>query len=111
MEIKPEEIFEEIASKMVSIIPKNGFTNALLEIKRLPMNVGYTGHYLDNEGNKHWLDIFNFTLDGKFIHQLHNITTQSNPKHIDWNRAAFELHKDHSFNIKYSYDESLEVKN
>ncbi len=110
MEIKSEEIFEEVAEKLVLILPKEGFKEALLQIKRLPMNVGFTGHYLDKDGSKHWLDIFNFTLDGKYIHHLHELTTNQDPKHIDWNRADFTLDQDLKFNIKYSYDPSLEVK-
>lgn len=111
MEINSEKIFEEISEKLILILPKEGFQEARLEIKRLPMNVGFTGHYLDKDGSKHWLDIFNFSLDGKYIHKLHEITTNQDPKHVEWNRANFTLLNDLKFNIKYSYDKSLEVNN
>ena len=88
-----KEIFNEIAISIIDILPKGEvFSEAVLEIKRLPGNVGFTGYYLTPKNEKKWLNIFEFKLDSSCIEDLYQITQTQPPIHQNWNRAKYTLY-------------------
>jgi hypothetical protein len=51
-----QEIFNLIALSILNILPQSEqFEYAVLEIKRLPANIGYTGYYLTPNEKKNGL--------------------------------------------------------
>jgi len=81
-----KEILNKIAHSIIDILPQGeSFRYAVLEIKRLTANIGYTGYYLTNDEQKKWLDIFSFELDESYIEDLYIITQTQPPIHTNWN--------------------------
>lgn len=102
-----KEFFIEIAVSLNKII-KEDFDKAVLEIKRLEGNVGFTGHYIDEGGNKRWLNIFDFDLDHNVIHDLYRQTQEGDLCHKNWNRSIFTLLPNNKFEIEYIWDQELQ---
>lgn len=107
--IAEKEIFNQIAISIINVLPQGiSFKKAILEIKRLENNIGYTGYYiLDNE-LKQWLDIFSFKLDNDVIENLYKITQTQAPIHKNWNRAIFTLYPNATSEMEYIWDEELQ---
>lgn len=104
-----EEIFNEIALAIVEVLPQDEkFQYVVLEIKRLPANIGFTGHYITSEGEKKWLDIFNFKLNIDLISNLYQITQTKQPIHSNWNRAKYMLFSENTVTIEYIWDQVLQ---
>jgi|GEM_PF-602694 len=104
-----KEIFNQIANSIIDILPKGvGFRRAVLEIKRLVGNVGFTGFYLTEDDEKKWLDIFSFNLDDSYIEDLYQITQNEPPIHKNWNRAKYTLYSEGKMNIEYIWDQELQ---
>ena len=104
---KMKEYFVEIAVSLNKIIPED-FNKAILEIKRLEGNVGFTGFYFDLKGDKKWLNIFDFDLDHKVIQKLYKSTQENDLCHKNWNRSIFTLLPDNKFEIEYIWDQELQ---
>jgi len=102
-----KEYFVEIAVSLNKIIPED-FNKAILEIKRLEGNVGFTGFYFDLKGDKKWLNIFDFDLDHKVIQKLYKSTQENDLCHKNWNRSIFTLLPDNKFEIEYIWDQELQ---
>ena len=103
------EIFSQIATAIIDILPKGEpFHYAVLEIKRLTANIGYSGFYINNNNNNKWLDIFNLNLDTKYIEELYIITQTHLLVHKNWNRAKYTLFPDGKFEVEYTWDEALQ---
>ena len=104
-----KEIFNQIANSIIDILPQGEhFKYAVLEIKRLTANVGYTGYYLTTDEQKKWLDIFNFELEERYIEDLYKITQTQPPIHANWNRAKYTLYQEGKMQIDYIWDEELQ---
>jgi len=102
-----EDIFNEIAHSLNEVITKD-YSESILEIKRLEGNVGYTGYFIDKEGKKEWLNIFDFKLDSNVIHNLYRNTQNHSLSHKNWNRAKFKLFPNDKFEIEYIWDQELQ---
>jgi len=103
------EIFNEIAISIIDVLPQGEqFTHAVLEIKRLPGNVGFTGYYFTPEEVKKWLNIFSLRLDSQCIEDLYQITQTQPPIHVNWNRAKYTLYPEGKMNIEYIWDQALQ---
>ena len=104
-----KEIFNQIAHSIIDILPQAvSFKYAVLEIKRLEGNIGYTGFYLTDTDEKKWLDIFNFKLDESYIENLYQITQNQPPVHTNWNRAKYFLYPDGKMQMEYIWDQELQ---
>ncbi len=104
-----KEIFNQIRHSITSIISKNTpFKYAILDIKRLIANIGYTGYYVTTNNEKKWLDIFSFELDEGYIEDLYNITQTQPPIHKNWNRAKYTLYPKGQMQIEYIWDKELQ---
>ncbi len=104
-----KEIFNAIAIAIINVLPKGQqFKKVVLEIKRLPGNIGFTGYYLTQEEHKKWIDIFKFTLNPDYIEDLYIITQTRYPIHKEWNRAIYELFLEGKMAIEYIFDEELQ---
>lgn len=104
-----KEIFNQIANSIIDILPQGvQFNYAILEIKRLEGNVGFTGYYITNSDEKKWLDIFSFNLDESYIEDLYHITQNEPPVHKNWNRAKYTLYPEGKMEIEYIWDQELQ---
>ncbi|MBO3099455.1 hypothetical protein [Gelidibacter pelagius] len=104
-----KQIFNEIAISIIDILPQGEkFNYAVLEIKRLNANIGFTGYYITPEESKKWLDIFSFKLDTNCIEELYNLTQVEFPIHKNWNRAKYTLFPEGKMEIEYIWDEDLQ---
>jgi len=104
-----KEIFNEIAISIINVLPQGEqFNYAVLEIKRLTANVGFTGYYITPEEKKKWLNIFDFNLDSSCIEELYTITQTQSPVHKNWNRAKYTLFPTAKMQIEYIWDEALQ---
>ncbi|MGB3467726.1 MAG: hypothetical protein WBA74_20740 [Cyclobacteriaceae bacterium] len=104
-----EKIFQNIAISITNILPiETKFSKAVLEIKRLTGNVGYTGYFITIENDKKWLDKFNLQLQDSNIHKLYEITQNHPLQHKNWNRAVFTLYPDNKFDMEYIWDQELQ---
>ena len=104
-----KQIFNEIAISIIDVLPQGEqFKEAVLEIKRLTANVGFTGYYITPEEKKKWLDIFNFKIDNSCIEDLYKITQTEFPIHKNWNRAKYTLFPEGKMEIEYFWDEVLQ---
>ncbi|MGP2570131.1 hypothetical protein ACT4R9_06475 [Ornithobacterium rhinotracheale] len=104
-----KEIFSEIAISIIDVLPQGErFNYAILEIKRLVANIGFTGYYITPEEKKKWLDIFNFKLDTKCIEELYALTQTEFPIHENWNRAKYTLFSDGKMQMEYIWDQELQ---
>jgi hypothetical protein len=104
-----KEIFNQIAISIIDVLPQGEqFKYAVLEIKRLDRNVGFTGYYIIPNESKKWLDIFNFKLDTSYIEDLYQITQTQPPIHKNWNRAVYKLFPEGKMEIEYIWDEALQ---
>jgi hypothetical protein len=104
-----KEIFNSIANSIIDVLPQGEvFTYAVLEIKRLTANVGFTGYYFTPEEKKKWLNIFDFNLDSSMIEDLYTITQTQFPIHKNWNRAKYTLLPEGRMEIEYIWDEALQ---
>jgi hypothetical protein len=104
-----KEIFNTIAISIIDVLPQGEqFIYAVLEIKRLTANIGFTGYYITSDEKKKWLDVFNFHLDSSCIEDLYNITQTQPPIHKNWNRAKYTLFPEGKMEIEYIWDEELQ---
>jgi len=104
-----KEIFNQIAISIIDVLPQGEqFKYAVLEIKRLDRNVGFTGYYITPNESKKWLDIFSFKLDTSYIEDLYQITQTQPPIHANWNRAKYTLYPEGKMQIDYIWDEELQ---
>lgn len=104
-----KQIFNEIAIAIIDVLPQGEqFNYAILEIKRLTANVGFTGYYITSDERKKWLDIFSFKLDTNCIEDLYKITQNDFPIHKNWNRAKYTLFPEGKIEIEYIWDEVLQ---
>lgn len=107
--IKEKELFSQIAISIIGVLPQGvSFKKAVLEIKRLENNIGYTGYYILNNEEKKWLDIFSFKLDNDVIENLYQLTQNQTPIHTNWNRAIFTLYPNSTSEMEYIWDEELQ---
>jgi len=107
--ITQKEIFNQIAHSIINAMPEQvNFKYAVLEIKRLVRNVGYTGFYITENDEKKWLDIFNLKLDESYIENLYQITQNQPPVHANWNRAKYSLYPEGKMQIEYLWDQELQ---
>jgi hypothetical protein len=104
-----KQVFNEIAISIIEVLPQGEkFKYAVLEIKRLTANVGFTGYYITSEEKKKWLDIFSFKLDTNCIEELYTLTQTEFPIHENWNRAKYTLFAEGRMEIEYIWDEALQ---
>ena len=75
---------------------------------RVDKVVEFTGYFLNDKGEKNWIDVFNLKVENNVVHKLYQ-ETQSHPlQHKDWNRAVFTLYPDDKFNMEYIWDQELQ---
>jgi len=104
-----KEIINQIAISIIDVLPQGElFKYAVLDIKRLDRNVGFTGYYITTNDSKKWLDIFSFKLDSSCIEDLYKITQTQQPIHTNWNRAVYKLFPEGNIEIEYIWDEALQ---
>ena len=104
--MKLEKEYTIIAQSILDILP-NGFKKAVLEIKRLEGNVGFTGFYVTAHGAKEWLDIFNLKLDPSHIHKVYNISSNGMLATIAGTGQSSPC-PDHKFEMEYIWDQKLQ---
>lgn len=97
------EIYLEIAQKTIHIIEDEIWLKAILEIQRVEKSVNFTGHYLDKNSSKKFLEIWDLEIDSDVIHELHSITTEGG--HNRWNKLEFTLFPDGKFDLQFIWDQ------
>ena len=104
-----KEIFNQIAVSIIEILPKGEiFNQAVLEIKRLSGNIGYTGYYITSNNEKKWLNIFNLNIDSSYIEDLYLLSQTYPLIHKNWNRATYILFPEGRMEIEYIWDQELQ---
>jgi len=107
--ITEKEIFNQIAMSIIDVLPQGvKFKKAVLAIKRLKNNIGYTGYYILGNDTKVWLDIFSFNLENNVVESLYQLTQNQAPIHTNWNRAIFTLYPNSTSEIEYIWDKELQ---
>lgn len=99
------EIYTQLGQFVVDIIPEDNWTEAFLNIKLVPKNIGMTGKYKSQEGKEVSLRTRFSEELGNSLFELHRITTEGG--HNRWNRALFKLWPGGKFDMEFTWDQEL----
>ena len=102
-----DEILQRISEKLMNYLDEK-FLEITLDVERTSENsIGYTGMYINFNGDEKNLDFWNksLKLQSEF-HKLYQTMTAESDKH-KWNRAKVTLTNDGKLNIKFEWDQEL----
>jgi hypothetical protein len=102
-----DEIYLLIADKINQGINED-WQKAEALIERIDKVVGFTGSYIDLEGESKSLETNFGFFDAQAIHELHTITTEGG--HNRWNKLKFMLSPTGKFEMDFIWDQEYQDK-
>jgi hypothetical protein len=102
-----DELMYEVAQTLYDYMDED-FIEIVLEVERPSGDsIGFTGDYLNSEGEKKYLDFWEKDLEiGDTFHAIYQTMTAETDKH-KWNRAKATLTDEMKLNIEYEWDQEL----
>ncbi|MDA3616526.1 hypothetical protein [Polluticaenibacter yanchengensis] len=102
-----DEIYQRIADIINNAIAED-WLEATAYLKRVEKVVGFTGEYVNIEGEHKSLEAKFGFFDAKAVHELHSITTEGG--HNRWNKLKFTLYPTGKFEMDFIWDQEHQDK-
>jgi len=100
-----DEIYLAIGQSLVNVIDEP-WQKATLVIKRVNKAIDFQGNYLAEGGETKGLNMWEYSFNPDFIHELHAITTEGG--HNRWNNLNFILYPTGKFEMDFIWDQEYQ---